>query len=67
MGRLALPSLLAQAIAPSAAALLLGHESGLWILAILMTLAVFNLGLIVALRSVSSRIARAAPVHNFIR
>jgi MFS family permease len=61
LGRLALPSLVAQAIAPPAAAVLLEHQAGAWeVLAILASLAVFNLALIVALRLTSTAQSTAA-------
>jgi MFS family permease len=67
MGRLALPSLLAQAIAPSAAALLLEHESALYILTILMSLAFLNLALIVALRTVLQSNRAGGVFHCCVR
>jgi hypothetical protein len=61
LGRLALPSLVAQAIAPPAVAVLLERQGGArQILAILASLALFNLSLIVALRLISKSQSTAA-------
>ncbi len=49
MGRLALPSLLAQALAPSAGALILEHGGAGWTFALLALLATLNVVLVVAL------------------
>jgi hypothetical protein len=49
MGRLALPSLLAQALAPWLAALVLYHSGAGWTLGMLAGLAILNLALALAL------------------
>lgn len=58
MGRLALPSLLAQAFAPSLGAVLIEVGGATLVLSILAATAVLNVGLVVALGSVVSRTAR---------
>lgn len=49
IGRLALPSLLAQALAPSIGALILEHGGAEWTLAALASLADINVGFVVVL------------------
>ena len=65
LGRLALPSLIAQAVAPAAAAPLLGHGAGASrTLAILAACSLINVVLIVALRVASVASATSNRVTN---
>jgi hypothetical protein len=60
MGRLAMPSLIAQAAAPSAGALLLQHTGERGLLSVLLGLAQINVALVGALFALQQRALNAA-------
>lgn len=57
MGRVALPSLIAQAVSPSAGAVLLQYGGTIAALSALTALAVLNIALVVALRVAAKKVA----------